>query len=146
MELNLIIVLKFVSLVSVGIVAGATVYSSFVEIPIRTKTSEEEQLKNWKLVFPRASNLLKKYGIVTMFSILTTWYLTANYYWFLGVIPLFILIPFTKIFIVKVNNKIMSLPDSKGVAEIIENWDKLHFVRTALAIISFILCVLAVII
>ena len=44
---------EIASIVSVGIVAGSTFYSSMAEIPIRTKTSEEEQLKNWHLVFPK---------------------------------------------------------------------------------------------
>jgi len=139
------ITLEIISILSVGIVAGSTFYSSMVEIPVRAKTNEDEQLKNWRLVFPKASGLLKTFGNITMISILATWYFTGNITWLFGAIPLFILIPFTAIFIAKTNAKIASLTNSVGVSILIKNWGKLHHVRTALAILSFIICVFAVV-
>jgi len=143
--ITIIQVLEISSIVSVGIVTGSTFYSSMVEIPIRTKTSEEEQLKNWRLVFPKASKLLKLFGNITMILILATWYLTGNAGWLIGAIPLFILIPFTAIFIAKTNDKIISLSDSTGVSSTIRGWDKLHHIRTILTIISFIICVVSLV-
>ncbi len=138
--LTIIQVLEIVSLVSVGIVTGSTFYSSMVEIPVRTKTSEIQQMENWRLVFPKASSLLKTMGNITMVLILLTWYLTKNTGWLIGAIPLFLLIPFTAIFIARTNRKIIAKKDMKGVSKIIRSWDKLHHVRTVLAIISFLIC------
>ena len=144
--ITIIQILEVSSIVSVGILAGSSFYSSMVEIPIRSTTSEEEQLKNWRLVFPKASKLLIIIGNIAMVLVLITWYLTGNMGWIMGAIPLFILIPFTVIFIAKTNAKLKSISDSTGVYSTIRDWGKLHNVRTILAIISFIICTVSVVI
>ena len=144
--ITIIQALEISSIVSVGILTGSSFYSSMVEIPIRSTTSEEEQLKNWRLVFPKASKLLILIGNIAMVLVLITWYLTSNMGWLMGAIPLIILIPFTVIFIFKTNAKLTSLTDSTGVSALIRSWGKLHNVRTILAIISFIICAATVVI
>lgn len=144
--ITIIQALEISSIVLVGILTGASFYSTMVEIPIRATTSEEEQLKNWRLVFPKASKLLIIIGNIAMILVLITWYLTGNMGWLMGAIPLFILIPFTIIFIAKTNAKLTSLSDSIGVSSTIRAWGKLHNVRTILAVISFIICVATVVI
>ena len=136
-------IVKYISIVLVGLVAGATFYSSVVEIPVRQKTAEEDQLKNWILVFAKASSILKTMGIITMLSILITGYLTENWYWYVGAVPLFLLMPFTAIFIAKVNDEIMALTSSVGVSKLIKKWDRLHHIRTILSLIAFGICCLA---
>jgi len=144
--ITIIQVLEILSIVLVGILTGSSFYSSMVEIPIRATTSEEEQLKNWRLVFPKASKLLIIIGNIAMVLVLITWYLTENIGWLMGVIPLIILIPFTVFFIFKTNAKLTSLTDSTGVSSLIRSWGKLHNVRTILAIISFVTCVVSFVI
>lgn len=143
--ITIIQALEISSIVLVGILTGASLYSSMVEIPIRAKTSEEEQLKNWRLVFPKASKLLIIIGNIAMVLVLITWYLTGNMGWLMGAIPLIILIPFTVIFIFKTNAELTSLTDLTEVSTLIKNWGKLHNVRTILSIISFIICAISVV-
>ena len=144
--ITIIQALEISSIVLIGILTGASFYSSMVEIPIRATTSEEEQLKNWRLVFPKASKLLIIIGNIAMVLVLITWYLTGNTGWLMGAIPLIILIPFTVIFIFKTNAKLTSLTNSTGVSTLIRSWGKLHNIRTILAIISFIICAVSVVI
>ena len=80
-----------------------------------------------------------------MLLILITWYLTGNRGCIFRTIPLFILVPFTAIFIAKTNAKIISLSDAKGVSKTIRGWNKLHHVRTILAVISFLICAVTIV-
>lgn len=141
--MSAVYIIKYISIVLVGLVAGATFYSSVVEIPVRQKTAEEDQLKNWILVFSKASSIFKTMGIITMFSILLTGYLTENWFWYVAAVPLFLLMPFTAIFIAKVNTEIMALKSSVGVHHLIKKWDRLHHIRTILSLIAFSICCLA---
>ena len=138
------LILEFLSVLIVGLMAGSTFYSSFVEIPIRATTDEESQLMNWRLVFPKASGLLKSIGMITVPILILTWYLTSNIYWIFAAIPLFLLLPFTAIAIAKTNTKLLELKNSKGAKELIYGWDKLHHIRTIMAICSFAGCILAI--
>ncbi len=129
---------------TVGLMAGATSYSSLVEIPIRATTDEASQLKNWRLVFPKASGLLRTIGMITVPLLVLTWYLTGNIYWIYAAIPLFLLIPFTAIAIAKTNTKLLNLKNADGAMNLISSWGKLHHIRTIMAICSFIGCLLAI--
>ncbi|MCK8521808.1 DUF1772 domain-containing protein [Aquimarina sp. D1M17] len=136
-------ILKIIVLIGTGLVAGSTFYISLVEIKVRTQTNEEEHLKNWQMVFPKASRILKTFGIITVIFILLAWYFTQDILWIISAIPLFLLVPFTAIFISKTNAELANLKDVRGTIPKIHKWDKLHHVRTVLTILSFVIAVIA---
>ena len=136
-------IFQIIVLIATGLIAGSTFYISLVEIYVRSLTSEKEQLKNWKMVFPKASGILKTFGVITGVFILLTGYFTNNLLWYISAIPLFILVPFTAIYIHKMNNELAVLEDYHDVIPKIQKWDKLHHIRTVLAISAFIICVIA---
>lgn len=44
-------ILELIVLAGLGIMAGAMIYTSFVEIMVRQKLDGPDQLQNWQLVF-----------------------------------------------------------------------------------------------
>ena len=137
---------QFLALVSLGLIAGATFYSSLVEIPVRQKTKPGDQVHNWHLVFPAASGLLKTFGILTLPLVVAAGYSSGNWLWYVSAVLMFALIPFTAVLIAATNDKLLAITVDKAddtSASLVRTWDKLHHVRTVLAGSAFVVAAYA---
>ena len=139
--------LKSASILGLGLLSGATFYSSVVEIPVRQQmTDASQQLLNWQFVFPKASGLLKPFGIALAPIILLTGYWSGQWIWYLAVGGLMLIVPFTSIWISKTNDELMgmtTLSPSEDIVVGIQSWDSRHNVRTVLCLSAFVSGVVA---
>ena len=58
----LVHILELGVLAGFGLMVGAAIYSSVVEVPVRQILNPRGQLMNWQSVFPVASGFLKPFG------------------------------------------------------------------------------------
>lgn len=130
----------------VGLMTGAVLYTSIVEVPARAALSPSDQLTNWQSIFPRAAKVLKNFGLfVTVLLILTT-LITLNFFWFLAAALLFGLGPFTALKISPTNNKLLAMTkveDANEVTALIAKWGELHNIRTIITFVGFLFCLIA---
>ena len=116
-------------------------YSSVVEIPVRAATSAPEQVDNWHRVFPIASGFLKTFGLLSLPLIILAGVLHSNWLWYLSAFFMVLLIPFTAKFIAVSNTALMAIKPENGDAAstlIIEQWARLHHIRTVLSVLGFL--------
>lgn len=120
-----------------GLVAGATTYISFVEVPGRANKSPSYQLENYHEIFPRAASIMKNFGGLVTLVTTATAALTNKKLWWIPVVLLGSLGPFTAIVIAPTNNVLMAATDGDKVKKELKNWGKLHSVRTCLSLMGF---------
>lgn len=139
-------ILQLSILAGLGMMAGAVLYTSFVEIPIRQKLTPAGQLQNWQLVFPVASGFLKPFGIGLFPLFVAVGFATGNWLWVASALLLISVQPFTALFITKTNTMLVETTHqdvSDKTTKLIRNWDRLHHVRTALIAASFTCALIA---
>lgn len=135
------------SLIGISLMAGSVLYTSLVEIPVRQKTSAAEQLRNWHLVFPVASGLLKPFGIALTPLVLLAGIMTSQWLWYVALVLLIALVPITAKFIAPTNARLLAMQENTPADEItqtIQAWDRLHHLRTIMTLGAFFFAVLAV--
>ena len=117
--------------------AGATTYITMVEVPGRAEKDPSYQLANYHEIFPRAAKLMKSFGgVVTIFTVATA-ILTDKKTWWIPVGLLGSLGPFTATVIAPTNTKLMAAKDGNKVKKELQQWGKLHNVRTYLSLAGF---------
>ncbi|MEP0565138.1 MAG: DUF1772 domain-containing protein [Paracoccaceae bacterium] len=137
-------IVELALLAGLGMMAGAVIYTSFVEIPVRQKLDAERQLQNWQLVFPVASGFLKPFGIGLFPLLVIVGFVSGNWLWGVSALLLIAIQPFTAMFISKTNDILIGEKPkdaSAAIPPLIRKWDRLHHVRTAL-ISSSLFCAL----
>ena len=139
-------ILELAVLAGLAMMAGAVIYSSFVEIPVRQKLDVQGQLQNWQLVFPVASGFLKPFGIGLFPLFIIVGFVSGNWLWFLAALLLIAVQPFTATFISKTNDALLATDlanTSEATSALIRKWDRLHNVRTVLITSSFTCALIA---
>ena len=134
-----------------GITAGFTFYITHIEIPSREKDTGAYCLANYQHVFPLAANFMKPFGVLLSSVTGTVLYQTKKPMWWIPLLTIGSLGPFTKIFIVDTNEQLMSMkpmnvrtPDEDAKAkELVQKWGKLHNIRTYLTLVGFSTAVVA---
>jgi len=135
-----------VAFIVLTIIAGAVLYTSLIEIPVRQQKNPEGQLNNWQLVFPRASGLLKTSGILLAPLLILSGYLSGNILWYVSFACLMVVQPFTAMFVTKTNNTLVALSaesDRAQIVSLIQTWDRLHHMRTAMIMSSMLIAATA---
>jgi uncharacterized membrane protein len=92
-------------------------------------------------VFPRAAGLMKPFGMVLLAVTGSTLYVTnKKRMWWVSVILVGLLGPFTAILIQLTNNKLMDTPEeeaAKVTTTDLKTWGKLNKVRTVMSLAAF---------
>ena len=138
--------LELVILAGLGMMAGAVIYTSYVELPVRQKLDAQGQLQNWQLVFPAASGFLKPFGIGLFPFFVIVGYVSGSWLWVLSTLLQIAVQPFTAMFISKTNNTLVAVglvDATAATTNLIRKWDRLHRVRTALTSLSFTCALIA---
>ncbi|ABD56657.1 DUF1772 domain-containing protein [Jannaschia sp. CCS1] len=139
-------ILELAVLAALGLMVGAMIYTSFVEIPVRQKLDGPAQLLNWQLVFRVASGFLKPFGIGLFPLFLVVWFLSGNWLWGLSAALLIAIQPFTALFIAKTNAALIEINPkeaTEATKTLIRGWDRLHHMRTVLITSSFTIALIA---
>ncbi len=123
------------ALVDAALFTGAAFYINVAEQPARLALDDRALLQEWKPAYKRGFAMQATLAVVGF--VLGGWafYETREWRWLAGAAVLVANWPFTLLFILPVNDALMTIPieraDAKSTA-LIRKWGALHAVRTIL--------------
>ena len=123
------------ALVAAALFAGAAFYVSAIEHPARRSLSPGAALMQWKPAYRRGANMQASLALIGFVLGLIAWWTTGVWLWALGAVVLVANWPYTLLVIVPTNRKLKAIDTEKAVAEsrtLLDNWARLHMVRTGL--------------
>ncbi len=136
------------SLLASGLFAGAALYISFVEHPARMQCGTTIALTQFAPTYKRATIMQASLAALGTLAAMAAWLQGAPATWLIGGLLLGTVIPFTLIVIVPTNNRLLdpSLDKYSALAlQLLHRWAKLHAVRSALSLASFLVFLFAAI-
>jgi hypothetical protein len=117
--------------------AGAAFYINFAEQPARLQLDDRNPLKQWKPSYAAGFTMQSSLAAASGVLGLLTWLLTGEWKWALGALVILANWPFTLIRIMPTNKRLNATADEGANAETratIEEWARLHSIRTALGV------------
>ena len=135
-------ILELVSLLCTGCFAGAAVYVSLVEHPARMGCGAAVALAEFRPSYRRGAVMQASLAVVGALSAIGAWALGR------GVVPLIAgvllgaAIPYTLLVILPTNKRLLDpslRPDSPVAEGLLARWGRMHAVRTACGVASFVL-------
>ena len=135
------LVLEFVATLSAGLFCGAAIYISLVEHPARMSCGTVLAVTEFAPSYKRATVMQVLLAAISFLGSLIAWLMYSNIYWLIGGILIVIVIPYTVIFILPTNKKLLDSSldkDSEYAKQLLNRWGRLHAVRSILSLISFI--------
>lgn len=133
---------EFVSVLSCGLFAGASVYISLVEHPARMACGVEIAAAEFPPTYRRASIMQATLGAVCLLSSIAVWLAGATFWWLVGGVVLGAVIPFTLIVILPTNKQLLSPTLDRRSAQterLLARWGRLHAVRSVLSSLALLL-------
>ncbi|MGH9424921.1 MAG: DUF1772 domain-containing protein [Terriglobia bacterium] len=138
--------LQFLPVLCCSIFAGAALYINLVEHPARMSCGVAAALAQWAPSYRRATWLQAPLAAVGTTSAVLAWLNGFGSEWLIGGLLLGAVIPFTLVVIAPTNRKLLSLsPDSRmeETRQLLEKWNRLHAVRSCLAIAALVVFLLS---
>jgi uncharacterized membrane protein len=123
------------ALVVAAVFAGAALYVNVAEQPARLALDDRSLLAEWKPAYKRGTAMQAPLAVVGCLFGLAAWWQTGAWLWAVGALLMIANWPYTLIVVMPTNNKLTAIdpagvgPDSR---RLIEQWARLHAVRTAL--------------
>ncbi len=142
------LILELIATLSAGLFCGAAIYINLVEHPARMSCGTVLAITEFAPSYKRATVLQVLLAGISFLSSLITWLMYPNIYWLIGGILIIIVIPFTVIFILPTNKKLLDSSldkDSEYAKQLLNRWGRLHAVRSILSLVSFIIFLYALI-
>ena len=136
------------SILCSGLFAGAALYISFVEHPARMQCGTPIALTQFAPSYKRATIMQASLAALGTLAAIAAWLQGAPTTWLAGGLLLGAVIPFTLIFILPTNKRLLdhSLNKNSALAQHhLNRWATLHAVRSALGLASFLVFLFATI-
>jgi uncharacterized membrane protein len=137
------------ALIAAAVFSGAAVYINVAEQPARLELADGEILIEWKAAYQRGLVMQAPLALAgSLLGLLAAWQ-TQGWCWFFGAMVLVANWPFTLVVIMPINNRLKAIkPASAGQAgpvsrRLLEQWGRLHAVRSALGFGATLLFLLA---
>ncbi len=134
--------MEFIATLSCALFAGAALYINVVEHPARMSCGTELAVAEWAPSYERATWMQAPLAVVGLVSAVIAWLAGSSVWWLVGGILLGLVVPFTLVVIMPTNRRLLSSDLDKRSEEtrkLLERWNALHSVRTALSVIALLL-------
>lgn len=120
---------------------GAAVYISLVQHPAALETGGEWAARFFAPMYARASIMQASLAITGAIAAFAAYFSGAGRVWLWAAVMILSVIPFTLLVIEPVNQQIKAIePSADRAVDLLIQWGRLHWVRTAASGISFFLC------
>ena len=134
------------ALVIAAVFAGAAIYINVAEHPARLGLPVDALLTQWKPSYARGFAMQATLAVLGGALGAVAWWTTGNGLWLAGAVVLVANWPFTLLVIMPTNRRLLATaPDSADAATrlLLEQWGRLHAVRSVLGAIATALFLLA---
>jgi len=129
---------------SAGLFAGAALYVTAVEQPVRLRDTRAIALVEWRPRYPRAAVMQAMLALVGALAGLTQWWASADFRWGAGAVLLGSVVPYTLLVAMPTNRRLSDpilAADSPEALALLARWGRLHAVRTAASLVAFLVFV-----
>jgi Domain of unknown function (DUF1772) len=129
--------MEFIAALSCALFAGAAVYINAVEHPARMSCGSEAAAAEWAPSYKRATWMQVPLAVVGFVCAVVAWLVGSSSWWLIGGVLLGLVVPFTLVVIMPTNKRLLSSHLDKRSEEtrrLLVRWNRLHSVRTALAL------------
>ena len=143
------VVIGLFALVLASLFTGAAFYITLVEQPARLALEDRSLLAEWKPSYKRGFNIQGSLAATTAVIGVIAYVQAGNWLSLVGALAIFANWPYTLIFLIPTNNKLLAIPlESAGpeTRRMIEAWGRGHLVRGclgAMAVVAFLLAALS---
>ena len=134
--------MEFIAALSCALFAGAAVYINAVEHPARMSCGSEAATAEWAPSYERATWMQVPLAVVGFVCAVVAWLAGSSIWWLIGGVLLGLVVPFTLVVIMPTNKRLLSSDLDKRSEEtrrLLERWNGLHSVRTALCVVALVL-------
>jgi Anthrone oxygenase len=129
--------LEMIATLTACLFAGAALYINVAEHPARMTLDTASAARQWAPSYKRATMLQAPLALVSLLVGTAAWLLGAGVVWFVAALIIGSVVPITFIVIMPTNRQLLDPRRDLSSAEtrlLLGKWNKLHAVRTALAL------------
>ena len=135
---------QFVATLCATIFAGAAIYINLVEHPARMGCDTKTAALVWAPSYKRATAMQAPLAILSFLAGVLAWLLGGGIMWLAGAVLVGLVVPFTFIVIMPINNQLLAPARDLTSAEtraLLEKWGRLHAVRSFLSLVASVIYV-----
>ncbi|HEY5808401.1 MAG TPA: DUF1772 domain-containing protein [Povalibacter sp.] len=133
--------LQLIATLAATLFAGAALYINVAEHPSRMALETRTAALQWAPSYKRATLLQAPLAMLSFLSGTAVWFLGETVGWFVAALFVGAVVPFTLIVVMPTNRKLLDPARDLASAEtraLLEKWNILHGVRTALSLTASI--------
>ena len=130
------------ALVTAAMFAGAALYINVVEQPARLGLDHRSLLTEWKPAYKRGAVMQASLAILSFMAGAAAWWLGGGFLWLVGAVLIGLVVPFTLVVVKPTNKQLLDPardPASAETRRLLEQWGKLHAVRSGLSLAATLL-------
>ena len=130
---------EFLAVLCAAIFAGAAVYVSLVEHPVRMTLDTRAAATQWAPSYRRATLMQAPLAVLSFIASCAAWLLGGGVAWIIAGLLIGVVVPFTLIVIKPTNNALLASGRDLASADtraLLERWGKLHAVRSLLSVLA----------
>ena len=133
--------LELIATLCAGLFAGAALYVNLVEHPARLETGTAPALRQWRPSYRRATVMQASLAVAGLLAAVAAWLQGRGALVLIAGLLLGSVVPFTLIVIFPTNRQLSESgldEASPRAATLLGRWNRLHAVRSAAALVAFV--------